>query len=115
MRRAYYTRRSIQSTKKKIFKKSGTEKGTTDFLKILQKFLMSITQKEGIVICVPKGDKPREYLKNWRPISLLNVTYDIGSPCIANRLKTLLPNLISKDQSLLLEGTLGTIYVFSMV
>ena len=29
---------------------------------------MSNTQKEGIIICVPNGDKPREYLKNWRPI-----------------------------------------------
>ena len=35
---------------------------------------MSPTQKEGIIICIPKGNKPREYLKkNWRPISLLNV------------------------------------------
>ena len=24
---------------------------------------MSPTQKEGIIICIPKGDKPREYLK----------------------------------------------------
>ena len=24
---------------------------------------MSSTQKEGIIICIPKGDKPREYLR----------------------------------------------------
>ena len=24
---------------------------------------MSPTPKEGIIICIPKGDKPREYLK----------------------------------------------------
>ena len=24
---------------------------------------MSLTQKEGIIICIPKVDKPREYLK----------------------------------------------------
>ena len=24
---------------------------------------MSPTQKEGIIICIPKGDKPREYQK----------------------------------------------------
>ena len=24
---------------------------------------MSPTQKEGIIVCIPKGDKPREYLK----------------------------------------------------
>ena len=60
---------------------------------------MSNTQKEGIVVCLPKGDKPREYLKNWRPISLLNVVYKIGTTCIANRLKTVLPKLINEDQS----------------
>lgn len=48
---------------------------------------MSVTQKEGIIICLPKENKPREYLKNWRPITLLNVVYKIGSSCIANRIK----------------------------
>jgi hypothetical protein len=60
---------------------------------------MSSTQKEGIIICIPKGDKPREYLKNWRPISLLNVVYKIATSCIAERMKTILPKLISEDQS----------------
>ena len=27
------------------------------------------TQSQGIVSILPKGDKPREYLKNWRPIN----------------------------------------------
>ena len=48
------------------------------------------TQKEGLIVCIPKGDKPKEYIKNWRPISLLNVVYKIGSSCIANRLKKVL-------------------------
>ena len=65
---------------------------------------MSITQTEGIIICLPKGHKPREYLKDWRPISLLNVTYKIGSSCIANRLKTVLPNCIRDDQTKFVGG-----------
>ncbi len=32
---------------------------------------LSTTQKEGIIICHPKGDKARDNIKNWRPISLL--------------------------------------------
>lgn len=65
---------------------------------------MSITQREGIIVCLPKGDKPREFLTNWRPITLLNVTYKIGSACIANRLKTVLHSLIEEDQSGFVAG-----------
>ena len=32
---------------------------------------LSITQKQGIITCIPKGDKPRQFMKNLRPISLL--------------------------------------------
>ena len=60
---------------------------------------LSTTQKEGIITCIPKGDKPRDNIKNWRPISLLNVIYKIGSSCIANRIKRVLPSLIDDDQT----------------
>ena len=60
---------------------------------------MSPTQKEGIIVCIPKGDKPREYLKNWRPISLLNVVYKIATSCIAEGMKKVLPTLISEDHT----------------
>jgi hypothetical protein len=33
---------------------------------------LSVTQKQGIITCLPKDNKPRHFLKNWRPISLLN-------------------------------------------
>ena len=32
---------------------------------------LSSPQKEGIITLLPKGDKPRQFLKNWRPITLL--------------------------------------------
>ena len=65
---------------------------------------LSNVQKEGIITCIPKGDKPREYIQNWRPISLLNVIYKIGSSCIANRMKRVLPQLIHTDQTGFLKG-----------
>ena len=60
---------------------------------------MSATQKEGLITCIPKADKPRDQIKNWRPISLLNVVYKIGSSCIADRIKTVLPDLVDNDQT----------------
>ena len=48
---------------------------------------MSYTHKIGIITLIPKGNKDRQYLRNWRPISLLNVLYKIASSCIANRMK----------------------------
>ena len=47
---------------------------------------LSVTQRQGVIICIPKDDRPKQYIKNWRPISLLNTSYKIASPCIAGRL-----------------------------
>jgi hypothetical protein len=65
---------------------------------------LACTQTRGIITCIPKGDKPKKYLKNWRPITLLNTIYKIGSGCIANRLKSVLPKLIHEDQTGFLKG-----------
>ena len=59
---------------------------------------LSINQKRGIITCIPKGDKTRTLLKNWRPITLLNTDYKIISNVLANRLKTCLPSIIHPDQ-----------------
>ena len=60
---------------------------------------LSITQTQGIITCIPKGDKPRQFLKKWRPITLLNTVYKICSSCISNRIKPLLNNLIHSNQT----------------
>ena len=65
---------------------------------------LSTTQKEGVITCIPKDNKPRQFLKNYRPISLLNCVYKIASSTIANRLKTVLPKLIHEDQTGFIKG-----------
>ena len=60
---------------------------------------LSVTQKQGLITCLPKGDKPKQFLKNWRPITLLNVICKMASGCIAERIKSVLTKLISEDQT----------------
>ena len=67
---------------------------------------LSVTQKQGIITCPPKPNKSRENLKNWRPISLLNVIYKMASAVISIRLKLFLHNLIHEDQKGFIAGRL---------
>ena len=106
--------------KMKNNKSPGSDGFTSEFLKFFWKDLkvfvigslnygyslgsLSVTQKQGIITCLPKGDKSRHFLKNWRPISLLNTVYKIGSGEIANRIKKVLPTLINNDQTGFIAG-----------
>lgn len=63
-----------------------------------------ISQRLGIISSLPKGDKPRQFLKNWRPITLLNVLYKIISGCLSFRIKQVLDIIISNTQSGFIKG-----------
>ena len=65
---------------------------------------LSITQRQGIITCIPKENKPKHLLKNWRPLTLLDTVYKIASGTIANRLKLVMNNLINKDQTGFIKG-----------
>ena len=69
-----------------------------------QKGQLSISLRHAIINCIPKGNKPREFLKNWRPISLLSVLYKLLSGTIANRTKPFLNKLISETQTGFIPG-----------
>ena len=68
------------------------------------KGVLSVTQREGIITCIPKNNKPRNQIKNYRPISLLNCIYKIASGVIALRIKNTLQKLIHADQTGFIAG-----------
>ena len=60
--------------------------------------MLSVTQRLGIITLIPKGDKDKSFLKNWRPLTLLNSMYKIISGCISERIKPSLGTIIHSDQ-----------------
>lgn len=63
------------------------------------------------IVLIPKVKSPTKVSK-YRPISLSNVVYKLASEVLANRLKTFIPSLITKNQNVFLSERLITNNVF---
>uniref|UniRef100_A0A670JFQ6 Reverse transcriptase domain-containing protein n=1 Tax=Podarcis muralis TaxID=64176 RepID=A0A670JFQ6_PODMU len=57
------------------------------------------TWKEAYITLIPKTETEKTQLKNYRPISLLNVDYKIFADILAKRLKMILMEEIHRDQA----------------
>ena len=65
---------------------------------------LSPTQRRGVIKLLPKKDKNPAWVRNLRPITLLNVDLKILTRALAIRLKTVIHNLINKDQQAFVYG-----------
>ena len=65
---------------------------------------MSPSQKQALITLIEKKGKDRNYLENWRPISLINVDAKIASKVIAARIIKVLPEIIHTNQTGYVKG-----------
>ena len=65
---------------------------------------LAVSQSMGIISIIPKGEKDKRYLNNWRPLCLLNSLYKMISGAIAERIKPALDTIIHSDQKGFVTG-----------
>ena len=65
---------------------------------------LSISQRHGFILLIPKKNKDKSLLENLRPISLLNNNYKILTKSIAKRLEKVLPKIINPNQTGYIKG-----------
>ena len=80
-----------------------------DFTVAIQSVFMKSFLPKGInstvLALIPKKTEASE-MKDYRPIACCNILYKVVSKIIANRLKTLMPRIISANQSAFIQGRL---------
>ena len=60
---------------------------------------LSVNQRRGIITVIPKKDKNKLRLKNWRPITLLTTDYKLIAKTLSVRITKVIDKLISTDQT----------------
>ena len=60
---------------------------------------LSTSQIQAVIKLIEKKDKDKKLIKNWWPVLLLNADTKFISKVLAERLKNVLPSLISKSQT----------------
>ena len=65
---------------------------------------LSSSQKQAVITLLEKKGKDKRLIKNWRPISLINVDTKIVSKALAKRIEHILPDLIHYNQNAYVKG-----------
>lgn len=74
------------------------------FKECLDRGELSESMKQGLITLIPKSNKDKKFLDNWRPITLLNSDYKLLASLYARRLKPCLEEVISLTQSGFMKG-----------
>ena len=74
------------------------------YTEVLDHGRLGATARKGLMQLIPKKNKDTRYVKNMRPLTLLNVDYKILATTIALRLRETLPSIIGDQQTGFMEG-----------
>ena len=76
-----------------------------DYYKLVyQARTLGWSARKGVLSLTPKKGKDPQEIKNWRPITLLNMDYKILSKILAQRLQKVLPYIVSSRQTGFMKG-----------
>ena len=59
---------------------------------------LSTSQKQAIIKLIEKKDRDKRFVKNWRPISLLNVDVKLISKVLDSYLKSAISSIVNENQ-----------------
>ena len=65
---------------------------------------LSTSQKQAVITLIQKKNKDSRFIKNWRPISLINVDMKVASNALAERMKKVIYSIIHCDQTAYVKG-----------
>ncbi len=65
---------------------------------------MPVSLKQGVITLIPKPNKDKLFIENWRPVSLLNNDSKLFAMIFARRLKQGLDKIIDIEQSGFMQG-----------
>ena len=71
---------------------------------VMQSGSFGLSGRKGVITLILKGSKDQRYIKNMRPITLLNTDFKIFAKALATRLKSVLPDLIGPQQTGFMTG-----------
>ena len=65
---------------------------------------LSASQRQAVITLIEKKGKDKTFIKNWRPISLINVDTEVLSKSIVTCIKKVLGTVVSNDQTAYVPG-----------
>ena len=66
--------------------------------------ILGHSARKGLMALLPKGNCDPNYIKNYRPLTILNTDYKVLAKTVATRLKRVLPDIIGDQQNGFMEG-----------